>query len=142
MKTEQIKELNIGNWITYGNSGPQQLKLGDFGFLHAHPKEIENYKPIELNEEWLRRCGYEKIKNYKHKDGSITPVIYKNYPFIIEPFRLNEGDSPFTISRIEAGNPYGEYNFIGFIKYIHALQNVHAVLTPSELEIKQTSSTD
>ena len=51
-------ELRIGNWVSH-NDIPYQVSILLFAEFYASVRKIEDFKPIELSDEWLVRFGFE-----------------------------------------------------------------------------------
>ncbi len=119
-------ELRIGNYYNSVKfNTPVRCTLSDLAELYhrcdgaALDTEIIDslFKPISLNEEWLKKLGI--------KSGKIM---------------IKQGD--IELNYIKGGSEIGHscgmeyYNIIGQqIKYVHQLQNLYFALTNTELEI-------
>ena len=109
------KELRIGNWVyVYGKN--MQVTIGGLAVFQY------DCKPIELNEEWLKRLGFEKVMD------SIT--IYSVYEI------QRDVDNIRHVFEIMHDNRRLKFYLRGNhleIKYVHQLQNLYFALTGEEL---------
>lgn len=109
---------------------PQELRLGNLIDKYGKPIEVDLgiwtkinngsviYKPIELNQDWLLKFGFEKVDNNNFKLGDYSILITKReIRFII----CNYMDIPPSVK----------------LKYVHQLQNLIFALSGEELTIKE-----
>lgn len=119
-------ELRIGNFVEVENYKIIQLE-------NIHPKGTtkgdEIYlssmlKPIELNEDWLLKFGFEKKAEHNFALHVLTRSIIHAYTH--------------DKVEIELGNRTG-YSF-GYpaVKNVHQLQNLTFAITGEELKIKES----
>ena len=116
----KAKELRIGNWVQFRHTEtPVRVTLDDF-VREYNEEHLEEYEPIPLTEEWLKRFGFEQMKLYtgdncfvKEKFCVLCDGQLKNCDL-----RLTF-DSDQTI-RIK-------------LDYVHQLQNLYFALTGEEL---------
>lgn len=95
---------------------------------------VNDLIPIELTEEWLLKCGFQK-----KKDWSIHPNI-RNYRymlflnnFILRYDSRGYGDNSKPCFEFTFPNPIPEIYSVVKVKYIHQLQNLYFALTGEEL---------
>lgn len=105
-----INELRIGNWLNISNTETDTTVTAST--FSIGPLIKVNYKPIELDDFWLKRFGFENIR-FKYE---INRFIIWYDPRSTYYHLIYEGNS------IE-------------IKYVHQLQNLYYFLTYNELEI-------
>lgn len=108
-------ELRVGNYLYDGVGGIIKVEVDD---LYDNVRKF--YKPIELIEEILLKCGFKKIDHHRFK---IIPSEYEFYYTISvhdNCFRIYVGDSIICAN---------------VIFYLHQLQNLYFALTNQELEI-------
>ena len=120
----EAKELRIGNWIRhkYHILLVETIDANDEIYacnikrnVHVY-KDIEDFEPIPLTEEWLIKFGFRVMDSW---------LLYYKGSFEIEPLR--EG---FLFSQYE--------NDLLNIKYVHQLQNLYFTLTGEELSLHNT----
>jgi hypothetical protein len=133
----ESNELRIGNLVTYLTrdrrlGGPLYRKVGSVTSIHksnftidnriAVSKEVNlhNCKPIELNDERLKRCGLYLARTLPDQ-WQIPNSIYS----IIPETTLAAGKWSFIVFNALAG----------YLTYVHQLQNIFHSLTGQELEI-------
>lgn len=116
-------ELRIGNWITSFDYQVQLtvdiLKAIKSGYMGGAP-----FSPIQLNEEWLKRFGFDlvttsKANYYFYKDDTLRFAFDKK-----SLLHCSIGDD-------------GHGVMYQIIKYVHQLQNLYFALTNTELAIKE-----
>jgi len=105
-----INELRIGNWLNIANTETDTTVTAST-FSIGYMINV-NYKPIELNDFWLKRFGFENIR-----------FKYELNKFIIwlDPRSMNY-ELYYEGKAVE-------------IKYVHQLQNLYYFLTYNELEL-------
>ena len=132
-----VKELRIGNLvkddeciivIVEALSGDNALVNG-YGenevlfYRKGYPNvlfESEIY-PIELTEELIFKCGFEKVKsNYEYAEC---------FDYVLQPIYFDMSNTSIKIN--------GVYQAIKYPKYLHELQNLYFALTGQELDISQ-----
>jgi hypothetical protein len=105
MKT---KELRIGNYLLH--DGYFIKSYGLDGFLNII-KNIDNYEPIPLTEEWLLKFGFEQV----------------GFNYYLNGFKIFfDSDSYFYELRDEG-------MMDKHLEYLHQLQNLYFALTNQEL---------
>lgn len=142
----EITELRIGNlvdWATSGATGePQVLTIAGIVACSEDGEiivEFDNIKsnnpygyedcnacdlrPIPLTEDWLHKCGIEKIS------GQNIWNVYAMDCFLIEE-TSNKNEFYFRL-RVNPNTSYG----IIVVKYVHQLQNLIFAMTGAELKI-------
>jgi len=128
---ELIKELRLGNYIKlekYLNDGDRVFKVEIFGVNNRISTSCINkdgeerfvfmklpYEPIQLTEEILLKCGFEKIRTDYFIEGI---RFYVSKPDNFDDFVLVDKDSVLTI-----------------VKHLHQLQNLYFSLTGEELKV-------
>ncbi len=140
----ETTELRIGNFV-YGvfedENGRQQQNtcgvmaldstssLGDGYWIMVETIDgiedteyYEDFKPIPITEEWLKKFGFE----YNGGDGYKAPHNTEHWYFT-----LRNGFMPNSIARGSIKTD----NYIG-CKYVHQLQNLYFALSNTELILK------
>lgn len=131
----KITDLRVGNILSFvlpnkfcqvdyllpDLVGSSQLGLVSENFNAERP--IEDFKPIELNQEWFLKFGFER-KYFKDK-----PVfVCKHYMFLDFTYYIEIKESGFIAFNV--------FNcFLKQIKYVHEFQNLYFALTGDELLI-------
>lgn len=119
----QAKELMIGNYINSTANGiieltPQLFKDCIDGMIEG------DLQLIQLTEEILLKCGFEKNMHiYHYKD--IIRIDWFEIEFMVR----------FKAEIDEDVERYVEFKNME-IKYLHQLQNLYFALTGEELEVK------
>ena len=123
----EAKEFRLDNYI-YLHDSLHKVKLATLENLACNPKH--NYKPVPLNEDWLKKFGFESdVENcyyldLKGRTLEDEPFIYVNYN------GADKADTGFAIS----GEMYE--GSIGItLEYVHQLQNLFFALTGKELTL-------
>ncbi len=120
----EIKELRIGNYISPLGIGITKVE----GFCiwdnliqssNFAERDIEDFEPIPLTEEWLLEFGLKKIEEYCFELDDIHVNTKRELMWIT------------TKCKIEL-----EFNIPN---YIHELQNLYFALTEKEIETKNHS---
>lgn len=114
-------ELRIGNYHNYDTG--EGIEVGvtdiqDLFWLSKNPND-EDYQPIPLTEEWLKKFGFHISRNQAHK-------VYNDLGNI---FALNKVNKEFEFT-------WGAVQ----VRYVHQLQNLYWCLTGEELQIKKVVS--
>ena len=104
-------ELRVGNYILDTFNG--RITCVNWQEISWIQEGTDRYKPIELTEEILLKCGFSK---------SYTKGVFKLGDFTIDVY-----SKTWKFKR--------EWIDINF-KYLHQLQNLYFALTGQELEIK------
>lgn len=124
-----VTELRLNNYINY--NGLNILLSNNMFVDLLQGISIDFYKPIELNEDMLLKCGFESSDfhrthffKYEKIDNNLRGDIFcfnidRNTDF----YNTNKTKS-FTFK------PFGLH-----IKYLHQLQNLYFEITGKELEI-------
>lgn len=105
-----INELRIGNWLNIANT-ETDTNVTASTFSIGQLINV-NYKPIELDDFWLKRFGFENNR-FKYE--------INNFIIWLDP------RSTYYYLNYEGGNIE--------IKYVHQLQNLYYFLTYEELKI-------
>ena len=120
----EIKELRIGNYISPLGIGITKVE----GFCiwdnliqssNFAERDIEDFEPIPLTEDWLLKFGLKKIEEYCFELDDIHVNTKRELMWIT------------TKCKIEL-----EFNIPN---YIHELQNLYFALTEKEIETKNHS---
>ena len=111
----KASELRIGNWLQRLDGSLLQVNEHDFKILANGLPDNLHPKPITLTEEWLLKFGFEN-------QGRWFAIM--NYP--IELYV-----SPDKMVYI------GDELSIGYIEYVHQLQNLYFALTNEELTVNE-----
>ncbi|QWT88133.1 hypothetical protein KBP46_10025 [Chryseobacterium sp. PCH239] len=116
------QELRLGNWINI-NGNPFQIEMPDFNLI-VNKNGKSTYEPIELNEDWLLKFGFDS-----------NNVAYKidNDRFVFELYFYDAWNLNY-VEKEKFGN--GSVELSGYWK-IHELQNLFFTLTGEELKIKK-----
>jgi len=144
----KVQDLRIGNLVTINNpeAWPEMkgipvtvrslkrvddpmfpLSSGDAALESFYGDEYSQFdefiEPIPLTEEWLIKCGFEKLSHYEEAHTE------EDYVWEIEAPR-----SPvlFLVDGI-----FHEDNYGVKLQFVHQLQNLYYALTGSELTIKE-----
>lgn len=98
---------------------PQELRLGNWININliANKNGKSTYEPIELNEDWLLKLGYERDKNEYCVSGFDRFNVYQTV----------KGSYIFC----------ADEKSIRYVRYVHELQNIFFALTGEELTIKE-----
>jgi hypothetical protein len=114
----KASELRIGNWI-YNTTTKEKVQVYPMMINQLSKLEDKhNYKPIELTEEILLKCGFVKQMEWTYcidLKGNLKLVYYIG----------------------EKGWSIGNKNYSDFsnLKHLHQLQNLYFCLCGKELEI-------
>ena len=120
----KANELRVDNLIKFGEL-QHECKPCDILNLYQSEiagREIGEYKPIPLTEEWLLKFGFY----YLDDDNE-----YLAHPVLIEALKLNSDSSDFFKTctlRIHKNLTIG-------VQYVHQLQNLYFALTGEELTL-------
>lgn len=141
----QANELRIGNYLNGFHPDMPDKKVVVVvtgitkGFIFWEPINIVDVisieaEPIPITEEWLLRCGFEKIS-----DGAINKDFVFRGKFMVQ-LDVDSGafDAGYIIyddERIVMGG-YVFNNFTNGVQYVHELQNLIFALMNIELIIK------
>lgn len=121
----EAKDLRIGNWVLE-NGSFHQIEINDF----YNP---QLFKPIELTEEILLKCGFsfDRKKNYFY-------ISFNDISQFIEIYECADDSGNLFVAYLtnddietENSNPI----FLLYINNLHQLQNLYFALTNEELEI-------
>ena len=116
----EARELRIGNFVMK-NRVVTSATLNIIADIELYQNQgFNNFEPIPLTEEWLKRIGAE----YKGEDSDDT----RAYMLRIGTFNF-WSDSSNDFSTIEFSDRIA-------VKYVHQLQNLYFALTSEELEFK------
>lgn len=111
-------ELRVGNWINYLGDN---MKFNEIGLSNLFNPDNDIYgtdfEPIELTEEILLKCGFEK---------TIVNTMIKAW--LNFSFYLTIRDDGDLFYEWKGGNIQ--------VKYLHQLQNLYFSLHNKELEIE------
>lgn len=132
----EAKDLRIGNILAFNetiNGVVYDLGEKNIGIIltnNIYRDNKEQFKPIELTEDWLLKLGFEidhKIKGSYH------------YKFFRYHTQRPYSDDDFLLVTEQY---YLERELIvsGGLNYVHQLQNLFFALTGEELELKHKTS--
>jgi len=124
----KANELRLKNLIMFGELR-HECKPCDILNLYqseiAH-REISEYKPIPLTEEWLVKFGFEIVSGFATKST-------ERCQFQVGMITEEKWQIEFAIGMILVWNIFN-------IEYVHQLQNLYFALTGEELTIKTTEN--
>jgi len=104
----KVTELRIGNWVRFKHTEtPVRVTLGDF-VKEYKDEHLDDYEPIPLTEEWLKRFEYELIV-----------------------FDITKGDIGFDFWLVPK---WSDYSVSVNIEHVHQLQNLYFALTGEEIK--------
>jgi hypothetical protein len=112
----KASELRIGNWL-YSGITKENFVIDGYDILNIDEGDDEGKtKPIELTEEWLFRCGFEKTNEVwyikDHLEISLSGLF--SFTWLNDLFTLR-----YKLS------------------YVHQLQNLYFALTGEELKYNE-----
>tara|TARA_R110000751_G_scaffold5019_2_gene23725 strand:+ start:4120 stop:4494 length:375 start_codon:yes stop_codon:yes gene_type:complete len=113
-------ELRIDNWVQFRHTEtPVKITLGDFAREYKNERHLEDYEPIPLTEEWLKRFGFR------------LPA----HTWIGDKFHLSEygKGSKYPNGKVWVVAMSKNNAIIAEIKHAHQLQNLYHALTGEEL---------
>lgn len=124
----EAKELKLGNYVQE-HSVRVEVNKQFFARLIKYPNEINDYQPIPLTEEWLKKFGFEyyvEVDQWLHVKG-------------IDRF----SDCEINYYKKSLTSVYKWIDEKGYyifdlklkIKHVHQLQNLYFALTGDELTI-------
>lgn len=123
-----IRELRIGNRVSHGSEEFSVVKIGrntvnvtDGKFYHTY--YASKLIPIPLSHDLLELYGFEFIKGKQN--------IYRTGD---EVYQILLGENSLLF-RIYEPNQY--CYLVGYLRYLHELQNLYYSLTQTELKIKE-----
>ena len=113
------QELRLGNWINI-NGNPFQLELPDFNLI-VNENGKSTYEPIELNEDWLLKLGFEAERS--------TVYLKLKYSTNVSDYVLYDRETKELL--------FVKNNQLWLSKqeYVHQLQNLYYCLCGRELII-------
>ena len=134
----EAKELRIGNWIYDSDEAHHYFQVEEIrkekGFngltvvYRNGSFRVAEPEPIQLTEEILLKCGFEKLKGKNNENTFMNADLNFGNPVL----KLTD----YTMLCTNGGY---EYLFLdGFrlpCKYLHQLQNLYFALTGQELTI-------
>ena len=122
----KAKDLRLGNLIYWDIPEKENTIHTVVGIRNDKPKtipislgeSIEDYKPIPLTEDWLKKFGFEDLYYGDDKFGWIKEGVnvskYFNFVLML---------------------PNGEYYDSTKLKWVHDLQNIYHAITGVELAV-------
>jgi hypothetical protein len=128
MKATELRIRNLVNHISFGIvelSGILNDNLKCDYNENEYWDNLEFYKPIPLNEEWLLKLGFED--NQIRNNGLYLRVEFHSETII---FWAGIEDEDLTI---ESEIP------LAYMQHVHQLQNLYYALTGEELTLKNQS---
>ena len=135
----RAKELRIGNLIQKNGKihYTNIFTLRDIKNLSIDDTDI--FEPIPITEDWLLKCGFEKVKNKDKEDlrEYIGHTVQKaKYAIFGTDIFITKVDKRGLLRRsIECDFMVLFYHKSIPIKYLHQLQTLYFALTGQELEI-------
>jgi hypothetical protein len=133
IKSVNDKEFRIGNLINYRIVDEKderkewfevsEIDYNDLRIFGIKHEINQNYQPIEINEEWLMKFGFEKI---------IDNEFTLRYELKKDP-RFDYFFSKHNLKTF--GLRFQGSTFFNVVKYVHQLQNFYFALTGHELNI-------
>lgn len=131
----EANSLRIGNLLYFSEENiirpVTSIQVGFYssdrvGIISEYHDIIE-FKPIELNENWLIKFGFKK-GNQTYKNGYSIEVLKTD--FYLRPSFMDGYYWGFNISNDIVDC---ELNDVKRIKYVHQLQNLYYAITGEEL---------
>ena len=124
-------ELRIGNSIMQDDD----LVFVTGWRLEFIEKNILEYKPIPLTEEWLFKLGFDKLKEYDDGENIITK--YGKSIIVGDNAHDEKIVISFPFNHCEIGDYSDDSAYVLNIeiKYVHQLQNLYHALTGEELTL-------
>jgi hypothetical protein len=123
-----MKQLRLGNWLqdSIHFKGFFQVEcilteMIDTGEFILTPDEVN---PIELDEDWLHRFGFQKGDNIEHSDAFYVIKV------VGSDFGINPENGVVWITRGK-----NCFNNPALIKHVHELQNIYFALSGNELVV-------
>lgn len=116
----QPNELRVGNCLLFKGNSTINVKLDrfDLSAILYNEDEVLHYKPIELTEEILLKCGFKKAGTDKEVLMWLSDFYwYSSSPNFVS---ININDCIDKVIKCT---------------YLHQLQNLYFALTGEELEI-------
>ena len=123
----KAQDFRVDNWINVLNPNTNEWKherikgktIKNFQENPTHKLMLNNFKPIELTEEILLKCGFERINH-----------IHGYSFFTLSKSKVNK----CHIDIYENKTQYMGYS-VSHCKHLHQLQNLYFALTNEELTI-------
>ncbi len=114
-----VRDLRIGNYLCDPEIGQKHEFIVSAHDLLEMATEHNEYRAIQLTEEWLLKFGFE------YYGGNTSESHYQIIPDDLREFNLNHihDSNQFFFSDVE-------------IKTIHHLQNLYFALVGEELKVK------
>lgn len=133
----EAKDLRIGNYHYYHIhdelDNPKdyevidQIDADDLKWLSSEAgQNDEQYQPIPLTEDWLKRFGFEFKKGRISEDSGVQ--LFNDF-YDKGKFKLNHWDNGKLF--------YWDDKFDNQIQYVHQLQNLYFALTGEELKLRE-----
>jgi len=113
----KYSELRSGNYICHSNGNILKVNFHHIRYLTINPETVD-YKPIQLTEELLLKCGFEK--NF---EWTCSIYIKGNYKLV-----YYVGEKGWSIG-------FKNYSDYSNLNYLHQLQNLYWCLVGGELNI-------
>jgi len=132
----QVNELKIGNLVYYNGNHkevgivtslqpkfyPKYCETSKDIFIGLNQRHdivynVKDIQPIPLTEEWLLKCGFERVENnWKVLDNIVFKLSWERLAGLVLVLE-------------------NESIFLAHINYLHQLQNLYFALTGEELQI-------
>jgi hypothetical protein len=114
----KYSELRSGNYICHSNGNVLKVNFHHIRYLTINPETVD-YKPIQLTEEILIKCGFERVVGLGNYEKENFRFYFSN-PANFNGWVFCEGYNVITEK----------------IQYLHQLQNMYQLLTNEELIIQ------
>ena len=132
-------DLRVGNWVNANYNGFSkdiQLLGIDNGIIRhsAYPEmplPIKHFKPIELNEDWVIRFGFEETDELACINEEYTGKRYRHRCGRMSLINLTTGWFQWFC----VGDPWYSTTIGCQLEHVHDLQNRYQSYTGSELEL-------
>lgn len=132
------EDIRAGNYIQgppfsipkfgWHSDGVVQITSHGLTELIRIPFRQENYSPLILTDEWLRKLGFNQ-----DCDGFYLLEIGR------KAFRISTNEGNHVVYKHNIGQKWAPVS--DGIEYVHQLQNLCYILTGEELQIKDNEST-
>ena len=121
----EAKELRIGNYLIHDGYFIKSYSVD--GFINII-KNISNYKPIPLTEEWLVKFGFVKDDDYDW----YSICFFTDCKELAEKMTISINLKSYRCAMLD--NIDGDACYTSkIIKHVHKLQNLYFALTNEEL---------
>lgn len=126
----RVKELRIGNWITF-NGSEARFTILDFTDTYYNQNGVSDYesriKPILLTKEWFDKFEFiSNLKGWYHKPNDNICIFHNQ----MKNGKIHSG---ISIEYTDYDGRENEAIYDIEIKYVHQLQNMWYAITGEEL---------